>query len=197
MAKWAEGHSALEQRLGAGDAPPKTPQDYAPSVPEGLSLETLKADPLYQGFLKGAHARGMTNAQVSYVLEALAERESMRNRPELAEPELRKAWPTDDQYGRGLADAYRAVNAFAGSDKELHARVDAKFGSDPDFLRLMASIGKELHEDQTVQGALTSAETDTLEALMGSKAYFDNADPQHASTVAKVQALYAKKFPQG
>lgn len=195
IAKWSDGHKALEQRLGAGDAPPQTPEAYEPKVPAGLKLEDLKADPLFNGFLKGAHARGMTNAHVSYVLEAMAEREAMRNSPELAEPELRKVWVTDDQMKRGLSDAWRATNAFAAGDEPRMQRIEAKFANDPDFLWLMAQVGKELHEDPGVDGALSASETETLESLMASKAYMDAKHPEHAQTVARVQRLYQKRFP--
>lgn len=194
-AKMGEAYTQLEKRLGTGDAPPATPEDYKPTVPEGLTIETLKADPLYQGFLKGAHARGMTNAHVSYVLEALAERETSRNSPELAEADLRATWPTDAQMQKGLADAFRATKAFGAVDQKRHERIEAKFSNDPDFLWLMAQIGKELQEDTTVTGGLSSSEQSSLESLMGSKAYHDPKDPQHAETVARVRTLYAKRFP--
>lgn len=194
MAKLAEGYTTLERRLGAGDAPPATPEDYAPQVPQGLTLDALKADPLYAGFLKGAHAKGMTNAQVSYVLDAFALRQSMAQSPEVGEAELRKDWVTDDQMQRGLADCYRAVKAFSGGDEQL-ARLEAKFGSDPDFVRLMASIGKELHEDTPVDGALSDGETATLESLMASPAYLNASDPKHVETVAQVRRLYQKRYP--
>lgn len=194
-AKMGEAYTQLEKRLGTGDAPPATPEDYKPTIPEGLTIETLKADPLYQGFLKGAHARGMTNQQVSYVLEALAERETARNSPELAEADLRATWPTDQQMQKGLADAFRATKAFGAVDQKRHERIEAKFANDPDFLWLMAQIGKELQEDTSVTGGLSSSEQSSLESLMASKAYHDSKDPQHAETVARVRSLYAKRYP--
>lgn len=186
----AEGYAPLERRLHAGDAPPKAPEDYAPTVPDGMSLDALKADPLYVGFLKGAHARGMTNAHVSYVLDAMAQR--MAPDPAAAEVELRKEWSTDEAMTTGLQSAFRATAAFAG-DQALQQRLDAKFGSDPDFIRLMARVGKELSEDKPAATDLTMAEQDTLESLMQHPSYLDGKHPQHAQTVAKVRGLYAKK----
>lgn len=191
--KQAGGYQALSQRLGAGDAPPKTPDEYAPAVTAGLSLDALKADPKYQAFLKGAHARGMTNAQLGYVLDHYAM--AMQPDPAAAEAELRKDWATDDQLQRGLEQAYRASAAYAGSE-EVRARLEQKFGNDPDFIRLMARIGNELQEDRPPAG-ITQAESDTLESLMKSPAYFDAKHPDHAVTVRKAQALYAKKYPSG
>jgi hypothetical protein len=195
MAKWAEGHTNLEKRLGAGDAPPATPDDYAPTLPDGLTLDTLKADPLFKGFLKGAHARGVNNAQLSWVLAEYAQRQQMASSPEVGEAVLRKEWVTDDQMTRGLADCHRAVAAFAVDEGHL-ARLDAKFGNDPDFVRLMARIGPELREDTPVNGALSDVEQQSLESLMASKEYHDAKDPKHAETVARVQAMYRKRYPE-
>lgn len=192
LVKFAEGHRALEQRLGGGDAPPAKVEDYNLSLPAEVSLDTLKADPLFQGFMKGAHARGMTNAQVSYVIEAYQSRLAMASSPEAGEAELRKEWVTDEQMQRGLANSHRAVAAFAGGEEAM-ARLDRKFGSDPDFVRLMASIGKELQEDTPVDGALTAVDEGNLQSLMSHPAYFDAKHPEHTKIVAQAKALYAKK----
>lgn len=194
IAKWGDGHKHLEQRLGAGDAPPATPEDYAPIVPPGTTLEELKADPLFTGFLKGAHGKGMTNAQVSYVLDAYAARMAMSASPEAGEAELRKEWATDDQMRRGLTDSLKAVKSFSGGDEARAQRIDAKFGNDPDFVWLMAQVGKELHEDTPVGGALTEGEAQSLESLMASPAYLDAKHPEHAATSARVKALYEKRY---
>lgn len=187
----ADGYTPLERRLHAGDAPPKAPEDYAPTVPPGMSLEALKADPLYQGFLKGAHARGMTNAHVSYVLDAMAQ----RSQPDLAAAEqtLREHWKTEQELERGLSSSYRGMARFAGS-AEAAKRLEAKFGNDPDFILFASRIGAELSEDVPAPG-LSAAENDSLESLMASPAYFDAKHPEHARTVARARALYAKKYP--
>jgi hypothetical protein len=189
--KVAEGYTHLERRLGAGDAPPKTPEDYAPAVTVPMDMAALKADPKYQGFLKGAHARGMTNAQLGYVLEHYAS--SVKPDPVAAEADLRKDWVSDDQFQRGLSQAYRAAVRFAGSP-ELQARLESKFGSDPDFIRLMARVGSSMGEDRPPQQALSAAESDTLAALMAHPAYFDSKHPEHSIIVRKATELYGRKF---
>lgn len=187
--KVAEGYKHLEKRMGTGDAPPKSPDEYAPTV-TAMSLDALKEDPKYTGFLKGAHARGMTNAQVGYVLDTYAA--ALAPNPELAEAELRKDWATDDQMTRGLQNAYRATAAYAKAP-DLAERIDKKFGSDPDFIRLMANIGRELGEDSPPAG-LSAAESDTLQSLIGHPAYYDAKHPEHGRIVAKATNLYNKKF---
>lgn len=155
-----------------------------------MTLETLKADPLWNGFLKGAHSRGMTNAQVSYVLDAYTQR--MAPNPDAAEAELRNDFPTDAQLQAALGQSYRATKAYAGSD-DAFKKLETKFGSDPDFIRFAARIGKELGEDRPPEG-LTSAESDTLESLLGHPGYMDNKHPEHKQIVSKARAMYAKKY---
>jgi hypothetical protein len=188
--KQAQGYDSLAKRMGSGDAPPKTAADYAPELPQGMSLDTLKADPMYQGFLKGAHGRGMTNAQVSYVLDAMAQR--MAPNPEAAEAELRQVWKTDEQLQAGLAGAFRVVKAYAGDEATMQ-RLEQKFGSDPDFIKFVAKIAPEMGEDRAAPG-LTAGEADTMESLMTSPAYLDAKAPDHARVVAQVRSLYAKKY---
>lgn len=195
LAKWGDGHKNLEQRLGSGEAPPAKPEDYAPTLPDGLSMDQLKNDPLFSSFLKGAHSLGLNNKQVGYVIEAYQQRLAMSNSPEVAEAELRKTWATDDQLQRGLSDSYRAAQAFANGDKDLAARVERKFGNDPDFIRLMAAVGRELHEDAPPAGTLSTVEMGSLESLMASEAYMQAKHPDHAKVVAQVNMLYAKRYP--
>lgn len=160
-------------------------------------MDAMKTDPLFAGFLKGAHSKGMNNAQVSYVLKEFQQRvqqlDQQRNSPEVAEVELGKVWSTPIQMERGLGHSYRAAKTFA--DNDAHAAViEQKFGNDSDFIRLMANVGKELGEDRPVQG-LSMAEAESLEALKRHPAYSDAKHVDHALICAKVSALYAKQHP--
>lgn len=195
--KQAQGYGALANRLGSGEARPATPEDYAPELPAGLTMDALKGDPMFAGFLKGAHAKGLNNGQVSYILSEFQQRmslmEQQRNDPGVAEAELSKVWTTPQQMQSGLANGYRAAQAFAESPEHA-AQLEAKFGNDPDFIRLMARIGGELGEDKPVVG-LTNMETETLESLKLHPAYSDARHPEHRVIAAKVSALYQKMVP--
>ena len=189
----ADGYQPLLQKMHGGEAPPKTPDDYIPEA-QGVDIAKLKEDPLYKGFVKGAHSLGINNKQLSYILEGYAQRLALQApTPETAEAELRKTWASDDALQAAVGRSYRAVSAFAG-DEETKARLDQKFGNDPDFIRLMARIGSELGEDKPV-GGLNAAESETLDSLIKSPAYFDTKHPDHARVVERAKALYAKKFP--
>ena len=196
--KQAQGYAALAQRMGAGEAPPKDADSYAPELPQGVTMDALKGDPLYAGFLKGAHAKGLNNSQVGWLLGQFQERMSMATAgpdPAVAEAELSQVWKLPGEMDKNLSNSYRAAHAFA-ADKEHAARLEQKFGNDPDFIRLMAKIGGELGEDTGAPQGISSVEQETLESLISSPAYMDAKHPDHAKTVAKTRALYAKKYPE-
>lgn len=161
-------------------------------------MEALKGDPMFAGFLKGAHAKGLSNAQVSYVLGEFQQRMQLMQEqaadPAIAEAELSKVWATPQAMTKGLGNAFRGAQAFA-EDADHAARLDKKFGSDPDFIRLMAKVGAELGEDKLPAAGLTAVETETLESLRRSEAYTNAKHPDHKATVARVTALYNKLHP--
>ncbi|MDR1163398.1 MAG: hypothetical protein LBM17_06145, partial [Candidatus Accumulibacter sp.] len=124
--KVSEACRHLEQRLGTHEAPPKSAEDYAPRIENaGFDWDEMKADPKMQGFLKGAHAKGMSNDQLSYVLG-----EYVKYAPELvrgageidaeaARADLKKSWKSDAEFGRNIGLAWRAFSAFADeADRE-------------------------------------------------------------------------------
>jgi hypothetical protein len=136
---------------------------------------------------------------VSYLLGEFQQRVQLitdqARDPAVAEAELGKVWTTPQAMERGLTNCYRGAQAFA-EDADHAKRLDEKFGSDPDFIRLMAKVGAELGEDRLPNGGLTTLETDTLESLRRSEAYRDAKHPDHAATVAKVSSLYRKLHPE-
>jgi len=121
----------------------------------------------------------------------MAQREGMRNNPEMAELELRKDFTSDQALSQALNRSYRATATYAGN-AETQARLDAKFGNDPDFIKLMARIGGELGEDAPPEG-LSSAEVETLESIISHPGYLDGKHPEHQRLVTRARVLYAKK----
>jgi hypothetical protein len=201
--KLAESYSHLEKRLGAGDVPPKSAEEYATTVPDALKdTLDLENDELFKGFRKEAHEAGLTQKQFDFVMgkyfgiapglvNGAAELSAQD-----ATAELRKIWPDEASFNAGASGADRAVRAFAnpGADDQIgsYVRVEKKFGNDPDFLALMANIGKETREDMPPAGSIMpDADVD---ALQKSEAYWKADHPDHATTKAKVDAHYARKF---
>lgn len=207
--KLAESYSHLEKRLGSGDAPPKTAEEYAPKIEvEGFDWEEFKADEGTQSFLKGAHAKGLTNDQVSYVLgeylkaaPGLAEGAQVLNQQEAAAA-LREHWGSDQDMSKNVQASYRAVQAFANEGEGLgsFSKLMAKYGNDPDFVAFSANIGKELREDSPVNAGNPASDADfavkaselrkELEALAPH-------DPKRQAVQSNLNALYESRYPKG
>lgn len=204
--KVAENYTALEKRMGTGDLPPKTAEEYAPEgLPEGINFDEIKADPLYQGFLKGAHAKGLTNAQVSYVLS-----EYLARAPEVAAAakevdataaavELKQTWPDEASFKANLGHAYRATSAIAAKAGIDIATIEASpLANNPIFVRLMAALGPEFGEDTSAAaGASQIAAGDfdsRLAEIRSHEGYANVNHPMHKQLMAKKQALYESRY---
>ena len=118
--KVAEAHGHLEKRFGSGDLPPKSADEYAPKVGvEGFNFDEFKADPAMQTFLKGAHAKGMTNDQLSFAIEQFLEvapslvEGSGKLDAEQCKAALSEVWAKPEEAKANFALAYRATEAFA------------------------------------------------------------------------------------
>lgn len=202
--KIAEAHRHLEQRLGSGDIPPKTSEDYdLTGLPDTIKIEDLKGDPEMQSFLKSAHGKGLTNDQVSFVIN-----EYMQRAPKLVESginltteevtqTLKGVWASDADYGQNISHAYNAASTIANkagiSFEELER---SGLGNHPVFIRLMASIGPELAEDvppNSVQG-VTSGDFDAQAAsIRANPAYSDIRHPEHKQVMQRMEALYTRR----
>lgn len=199
--KLAEAHGHLEKRLGSGDAPPKTPEEYAPTIPEGFTEEALKADPLYQEFTKQAHERGISNDNMSWLLETFASRtmgSAMITADECVET-LKTVWNDDKAYAGNMQSVGRTMRAYGDPNAEAvgsYARLEAKYGNDPDFLVFSARIGAELKEDRPASQTTVDAKAwdDQLTELKAHPAYADTKHPEHKAVMAKKSELYKKRY---
>ncbi|WP_063545425.1 hypothetical protein [Pseudomonas putida] len=204
--KIAEGYKQLETRLGTGDAPPKDAGEYSVKLEgvEGFNWEEFKADENTQSFLKGAHAKGMTNAQVEYVIG-----EYLKAAPGLVEggvqlsqqdctTALKAVWPDDQTYKSGVQASYRAAESFAspeGQPGNFQALM-AKYGNDPDFIAFTANIGKELAEDTLIsQGVVSEQDFNVKTAELRQQLQDLPAhDPKRAQIQGQLDQLYAAKY---
>ncbi len=189
----AKSYIGLEKKLGAGEAPPKTPDEYKIDIklPEGVELnkEQMKS------FLASCHATGMTNKQVQHVMDRYAgvigeQFKGQVSTKEQAEAELKKVW--GDSYGENVAFAQKAFNALA--DDIDRAAVN-QVGNSPAVLKMLAKIGRNLKEDTSPTGSpATGITEEEIQTLQRSKAYFDPKDPEHNAVKSKVTAYYQRKF---
>lgn len=206
--KVADAYAHLSQKLGSGDAPPKTPDEYAPKVEaEGFNWDEFKADPEMQSFLKGAHAKGVTNDQLSFILGEYA-----RVAPTLVEgagaltaddcnAALAQVWKTPAEQTEGLQHAYRAAETFASKIGLTYDDIEAAgLGNNPLFIRLMAAIGPELGEDSSpntsgMSSGMSDEDFNTQTAdLRNQLAQMPVSDKRRPAVQQKLDALYAKRF---
>lgn len=204
--KVAEAYKHLETRMGSGDAPPKDAAEYAVKLEgvEGFNWDEFKADESTQSFLKGAHAKGMTNAQVEYVIG-----EYLKAAPGLVEggaqlsnedctAALKAAWGDDQAMQTNLKSSYRAAEAFASEAGKPgnFQNLMAKYGNDPDFIAFTANIGKELAEDTLItQGVVNEQDFNVKTAELRQQLQDLPAhDPKRAQVQQQLNSLYAARY---
>lgn len=195
--KIEEARSALEKRLGSGDAPPKTPDEYKPEINvEGFDWDAIKDDETTRGFIAEAHKAGLNNAQLSFVLNEwfnrapqITQGAAALAQDEAAE-ELRKSWVSDQDYQANVVNAYRAFDAYA--DPADRDRMD-EIGNNPIVLRLLANIGKGLQEDSPPAEGGAAAGV-SIEKLLASEAYTNPKHPEHAAVSERIRKHYEKKY---
>ena len=194
--KLAESYAGLEKRVGSGDVPPKTADDYAITVPEQFK-EVWSEDDRFKAFRTDALGAGLTQKQFDFVvgkyfdtMPALVQG-GQAVTVEQATEELRSVWKTDGEFKSGVADAFKAFQAFASPEDQ--ARID-EIGNNPVALRILAKIGKELGEAGGIPKASEATGADDIQSILKSDAYMNPKHPDHKAASAKVQGYYQKKY---
>ena len=200
-AKMAQSYSYLEKKLGTGDAPPKSHEEYQVTFSEDtpITYDDIKSDPVLQDFMQGAHGLGMTNAQVSYVLDQYLkvlpqdiEAHASLTANETIET-LKGTWKTEQELNAGLADARRAVEMVAGEDAEYFMD---NYGNDPKFIRFMAEFGRGLREDsppQAMQMIEPQQFTEITHDLRQQLIDMPKNDPRREGILSKLDQLYKQQ----
>lgn len=184
--------------------PPKSAEEYElKGLPETIKIEDIKADPEMQSFLKSAHGKGLTNEQVSFVIN-----EYMQRAPKLVENgqkltaedttrALKDVWKNESDYGQNMGHAYRAASAIADKAGVSFEELEKSgLGNHPVFIRLMASIGPELAEDAPPndgQGVSAGDFDAQVAAIRANPAYNDPKHPEHKQLMQKMEALYTRR----
>lgn len=196
--KLADAYTHLEKRMGSGDTPPKTADEYAPKVDvEGFKWDEFKADPRMQSFMKSAHAKGITNDQMGFILGEYAQlapelvNGAAALDSETAATQLRETWKTDAEFKKNIGLAFRAFNTLA--DDGDKGRMD-EIGNNPMVIRMLAKIGAEMQEDSPAGGDGNPGEQQTIRDLMKSPAYMDPKHADHERVSAQVKAYYQKRY---
>jgi len=90
-----------------------------------------------------------------------------------------------------------AIEKGAQGDADFKARVVAKYGTDPDLVRLLGNLGSRFNESGFVpkaeQAATPDDVQDKINAIMNSDAFMKPMHPEHASTMKKLRQLHDEK----
>lgn len=188
--KLADAYAGLEKRLGTGDAPPKTAEEYQIKVDkEGFDFEEFKKDPQTAGFLKAAHAKGLTNEQVNFVIgEYLGRAETLtQGAAALDSDAVLQQLSTDwgDKRDANIKLAYQAGRAAGLTPEQMNS---AEVGNNVHLLKVLAHFGAQMQEDLPPAGG-AAALADDRESLMKSAAYMDMNHPDHKRTYERVAKL--------
>lgn len=192
--KLAEAYGHLAKRMGTGDAPPKSADDYQVTVPDALKdVWKPEGDPLLAEFKKDAHAKGLTQGQFDFVMAKymdLAPKLVSGSQTLSAEDcvaDLKTEWKTDEQYKAEVGKAYKAAVGYAGNDAEYIIKT---YGNDPKVIRMLNRIGAEMGEDGAVSTGGSLPAGQSVDTLMQSDAY---TNPKHADH-ARVSKIVSQHF---
>jgi len=198
--KLADAHGSLEKRLGAGDTPPKTAQDYVITVPDSLKEQVaeIEGDPFLKETRDSLHALGLTQKQFDGVMGQywkIAPALALAGKQldgEACTAELNKVWTDPATSKANFRHALVAATRVGGIAGVPMAEIESSgLANNPTFIRMMAAIGPEMGEDAAVAGEGSVLQSEQgVKALMTSDAYRDSKHPQHAETVAKVRSYY-------
>ncbi len=200
--KLLDSYTSLEKRVGTAEAPPESPEGYkldTEAFGEGFNVEEFMADETNKSFLAKAHAKGMTNSQVQFVVEhalkefapSLTQGNADLSAEDCTNTLKTDVWKTDAEYKQNMTAANRAFMSFS---EDIRNEIDQRLGNDPLFLRVMAEFGREMSED-TPPAETNVTEQAKVEELMTSEAYKNPKHPQHEIVSKQVKAYFEKKHP--
>ena len=184
---------------------PESPEKYDLKLPE---VNGIKWDDNAVGMFKQtAHKLGLNSTQLNGLLTMYGEH-LKTGLPNIEALNQKGAQALQEHWGvNAKRNAVMAENGFKqlalaelgaeGSERLLDAINASGFGSNPDFVRVVARIVSETGEDKYVDGVdnhRTDEQTDDeIRTLMGSKEYMDDRLPGHQAAVDKVRRLFEEK----
>lgn len=186
--KLSESYSGLEKRVGTGDLPPKTVDEYKLER-EGFDLEEFKADESNKEFLTEAHKHGITSKQLDFLLSAYDKRavdlvsNSSQIDTDTTVQTLQQEW--GDKYESNIFNAVKAARACGITNEQIN---DPIIGNNVAFIKMAAYFGSQINEDKPVSNG-TPVNVD-INSLMRSPAFFDPKHPEHKSVKAQIDSYY-------
>jgi hypothetical protein len=109
---------------------------------------------------------------------------------------LAEHWKTPEEYNANMQLGLKAIRAYHPdiTQEELNS-----LPNHPIIAKILASVGKEVGEDRSVQiQPLNAADFDSqMAALQASEAYNNASHPEHAQAIKKAEELFQKRYPPG
>ena len=200
--KLAEAYSNAEKRIGTGDLPPGTAEEYAVTVPDAFKESwNPEEDQGFKDFRANALEAGMTQKQMDLVMGQYFEMA-----PKLVggaaamdaaavTAELQKTWATEADFKRNVSNAYTGAAAIA---EKAGISIDDimapnALGNNAMFLKLMAAIGPEFREDR-LPGGGTAITQEDINSLLNSEAYTNQKHAEHVKVSEKVRQHFIRKY---
>lgn len=188
VAKLSESYSGLEKRVGTGDLPPKTVDEYKIER-EDFDLEEFKTDPSNKEFLESAHKHGITSKQLDFLLSEYDKRAvdlvstSSQFDTDQTVQSLQQEWGSN--YESNIFSAIKAAKSAGLTEEQIN---DPVIGNNPTIIKALSYFGSQLNEDKPISGG-SAVKTD-VQSLMRSEAFFDPKHPDHKSVKAQVDSYY-------
>lgn len=203
--KLAEAYANAEKRIGGGDIPPKSADEYNVTVPDALKEAfDPKTDEGFKAFAGQMHELGLTQKQMDGVMAQYFELA-----PKLvagasvldataAKTQLEQVWASQGGFDHQVRNAYQGAAVLA---QKAGIDIDAimaptGLGNNVQFLRLMAAIAPEFAEDKSPGGQSMGGATteDKVNEMMLSDAYKNPKHPEHEKVSATVRGFFERKY---
>ena len=188
VAKMNESYSYLEKKIGTGEVAPKSVDEYKVER-EGFDFEEFKKDESNNSFLKSAHAQGITNKQLDFLLSEYDKRavdlvsNSSQIDTDTTVQTLQSEWGQD--YEKNIFNAVKAARACGITDEQIN---NPLIGNNVAFIKMAAYFGSQMTEDKPINNG-TPVNVD-IQSLMRSEAFFNPKHPEHKSVKAQIDSYY-------
>lgn len=203
--KMADAYGALEKRVGGGDIPPKTADEYTVTVPDAMKEAfDPKTDEGFKAFAGKMHELGLTQKQLDGVMEQyfdlapkLVAGATMLD-TDAAKTQLEQVWASQGGFDHQVRNAFQGASILAQKAGIPVEEIMAPngLGNNVHFLRLAAAIAPEFAEDKSPGGQSMGGATteDKVNEMMLSDAYKNPKHPEHEKVSATVRGFFERKY---
>lgn len=173
--KPVEQTEVIEETKPSGTLP-ETADAYVVEL-DGFDFSAFAENESNKEFIGKAHGLGITNEQMSAVLDAYNQHTAVQVEV------LQEEW--GGEFDANVRFAQQAVKAAGLTMDEIDSPTLG--------LKLAAYYGKQLQEDMPPQNTQESGAVDVA-SLMSSEAYMNDKHPDHKRVYAQVEQAYAKQY---